>query len=579
MPCLMSKFLIGFLVLSGCLGAYLWTHVIASRNICTWEKGLVDDSIMKSPVCTTSPLSYVDSYGRLMYSVVKMTVNNQDPKQSVSQAIFLPRQDIKLPRKEAIKGTKWMIPLVDEDNEYDQFNPWLKDKIYSWLFEVITPNTHFFPLRDRTHRWKDIQEAQEALKIAGGVFLPEPGTEWANVNRTSDEAISRMIFSGYAGMRLKLMSSQPDESGAIFVVDLSKMAALEVRPKFAKFGATAYFNKERRLVKMEWAARDNLEILPGNPNWEHVKWVFRCSLLLSVTATEHLMMNHLIFSNIASTASREYLPKDHPIRRLLKPFNHRTPSINVGASQLLTQENGLLHRATSLTFKGLRAAFVSGLNEIRFTPHPMNTSIAVFDYCVKNNIPFAYAEDGLGFYKVVRDFVTQYVDVYFSSDEAVKEDESCKKMFGENGLRGYFKGSSGLPLWDNMNKASLVDILAFYIFEVTGMHLVVGNVAEYLISPDIASPRIREGVEVADVEASQLGLLIAVLTGLKAPMLMNDFTHLLRQDEKLPQTTAIFNEFQANLTKYGIEIDTRNQKREWPFYGFHPKRMLSSVSI
>ena len=73
-----------------------------------------------------------------------------------------------------------------------------------------------------------------------------------------------------------------------------------------------------------------------------------------MTVHEHLLMNHLIFANIGSTSTREALPRDHPIRRLMKPFNHKTPAVNFGAYLFLTLENCLLHRATSLTYNGLR---------------------------------------------------------------------------------------------------------------------------------------------------------------------------------------------------------------------------------
>ena len=111
----------------------------------------------------------------------------------------------------------------------------------------------------------------------------------------------------------------------------------------------------------------------------------------------------------------------------------------------------------------------------------------------------------------------------------------------------------------------------------------MGNVAEYLLLPNFAAARIRPRLEVSDVEASLYGLLVAVLTGAKAPMLMSDFEHLLLRDEHHEATTKIFREFQANLTAFAGEIDVRNARRKaegrWVYHGFDPRRMLSSVSI
>ena len=63
----------------------------------------------------------------------------------------------------------------------------------------------------------------------------------------------------------------------------------------------------------------------------------------------------------------------------------------------------------------------------------------------------------------------------------------------------------------------MINSITQYIYTVTGHHNVVGNVGEFVLAPEFASARIRPGKHIADVESSFYGLLIAVLTGLKAP--------------------------------------------------------------
>ena len=189
---------------------------------------------------------------------------------------------------------------------------------------------------------------------------------------------------------------------------------------------------------------------------------------------------------------------------------------------------------------------------------------------------FPYGQDGTDFYQVVRDFVSSYFNVYYKTDADVHSDVMLQRLWAAVRL---FGESSGLPIWSQLTREELIEISATYIFHVTGVHHVVGNVAEYLLTPNFASPRIRPNREVSDVEASHYGLLIAVLTGARSPRLMSDFEHLLLPDAELPLTTAIFREFQSNLTILADTIDARNLKRKWKFNGFQPRRMLSSVSI
>lgn len=84
-----------------------------------------------------------------------------------------------------------------------------------------------------------------------------------------------------------------------------------------------------RLVRIYWAAALR-DVHRGGADWEHAKWVWRCSALVGATASEHLMANHLIFSNVASTAATEHLPVAHPMRRLMRPFSYGTVGVNRG---------------------------------------------------------------------------------------------------------------------------------------------------------------------------------------------------------------------------------------------------------
>ena len=53
--------------------------------------------------------------------------------------------------------------------------------------------------------------------------------------------------------------------------------------------------------------------------WEHVKWAFKSTAIVSVTLKDHLTGCHFTAANNMATGAVKYLPKDHPVRRLLKP--------------------------------------------------------------------------------------------------------------------------------------------------------------------------------------------------------------------------------------------------------------------
>jgi hypothetical protein len=72
---------------------------------------------------------------------------------------------------------------------------------------------------------------------------------------------------------------------------------------------------------------------------------------------------------------------------------------------------------------------------------------------------------------------------------------------------------------------------------------------------------------------------IGLLSGWKVPLLLNDFSHTLLKDDKLPVTKKLLDEFQAGLVELSHTIDERNEKRRWPSNSVNPKAMQSSVSV
>jgi hypothetical protein len=528
-------------------------------------------------LCTSTELSNVDLYGRLMYKAVVVTVSAtpariasvEDPR-----AIMLPKYEKKLDSMEAIPGTNWKIPTEDEDC------PW-KDEWYvalakKFFVQDVFGHPGLFPVADSPAKWSNLSLATEVLQAAGGNLLPKPVGNWDGKDVTSDETIAQMCFAGLAGVRLR-PSAETDALGSRFVADFLELAQLPVRPGFERYGAAAYFNVKQEVTKIRWR---KIDVVPGHPMWAHAKWVFRCSALLGITANEHLLQSHLIIANVVDTAARETLPSHHPLRRLIKPFTHRTPTVNLGAQQMLTREFSLLHRATSLTYDGLQAAFKLSLVNVDLAPDPMSEAVDLLQRGSAENaaFDFPFAEDGKALLEVINKFVSNYFDLYYPDAASLQADENLKQFWASRKTARHNRGVH-LPPWNAESAKHVKALAASTIFHVTGIHHVVGNVAEYLVKPEFTSTRIRPDAEVSDVESSHYGLLVAILTGMKAPKLINDFSHLVLDDTNRQQAVAILNTFQADLKTLAHDIDARNEKRKWKFDGFNPNFLLSSISI
>ncbi|KAF0711640.1 Aste57867_5163 [Aphanomyces stellatus] len=230
------------------------------------------------------------------------------------------------------------VPSDDED--------WPDDP--PLVTQAISYIRDFAPFIDNLNAtWKQGEDKEAYVMARVGKMWPKVHVVWDD--RYSDFALTRFVFKGIGSHLVeKLPTAQYD--GSYYGVFLNFMDKLDVRPGFAKYGADAYFDKYGRVVKI---VRQKVTYCPGDDGWEYVKMAFRGSLVTKITAVEHLLGLHGIVGNYVATASREQLPPDHPLRRLLKPFTFRAVEVVLAATRSLFSTKGSLHRAYALSETGM----------------------------------------------------------------------------------------------------------------------------------------------------------------------------------------------------------------------------------
>lgn len=451
------------------------------------------------------------------------------------------------------------LPISDEDWPA----PGFQRKSLMWLL-----TRRSMKVRDSAVAWSSPAEAITAFErvLAVGPMLPRPTHRWSEMR--SDAAMSRIAFAGMGALRLRPLSPEEaaaDPDGAAWVHDMRWMGAYDVRPGFERYGAAAYFDRQRAPIRIRWthAARD---VRPGDPDWEHAKWVWRCTLLVGTTVADHLVGVHWMIANYTTTSARNHLGPDHPLRRLLKPFTWRTVTINHNAVTSLCPERGFVHRAAALTYPELLRAFTDSTAMLRWRPVP--------EYLAEKGPlqpgdDFPWLEDGLALYAVIEHFVHDYMGRYFTGDSAAS-DPQIRRFW--RGLAEASPPTSALP---ELSRQSLLDMLSQFIWTVTGLHESAGAVLEYVIDPSFTGTKIRPGRELADVQSSIQALLVIGLTGLEMPGLLGDFSQVCLDDAG----REAFAEFRAQLYALADRIDAANRHRRWPCNWFNPRVLECSVSI
>ncbi|KAF0719670.1 hypothetical protein As57867_000883, partial [Aphanomyces stellatus] len=288
----------------------------------------------------TLPLLFKDSRLDVWTTLMAMMVQAKVDKWAqphVDTALTLPKHQMILP-KITLVNTKIQVPTEDED--------WPDDGA-----QEVMAATY---IRDYAPFIDDFKQTWKADENKEGYVMTKVGKMWPKVHvfwnqRYSDYALKLFVFNGIGSHLVEKLPKQ-EKDGSYYVVKLNFMDQLEVRPGFAKYGADAYFSSYGEIVKIVRQGQTYTPSLAwSNPDkWEYLKMTFRGSLITKITAIDHLMGLHMTVGNYFTTASREQLAPDHPLRRLLKPFTFRAVAINRAASRSLMWSKAYMHRALAL---------------------------------------------------------------------------------------------------------------------------------------------------------------------------------------------------------------------------------------
>lgn len=455
-----------------------------------------------------------------------------------------------------LHNTQLHVPTEDED--------W--DMPTSGQMMVAQFLRNYCPMVDNlSYRWLPDEDKEAYIRQMLGSIWPRTNVYWND--RLSDDAFERLAFLGLGQAHLAKLA-EPKWPDAYYGIELDFMQTLDVRPHLAKYGASAYFNKEGKVVRVVRAGR---EYVPGCSQWEYVKMCFRGSLITFVTAVDHLLGIHAIVSNFLTTVSREQLSPHHPLRRLIKPFTFRSAYINYSAGLNLFSPGGFLHRAFALSEEGMAQTWKFGWEQVfRYEPFPEMVKRMKID-----TMTIPLEEDGVELWAIFHEFVEEYVYLYYPEEHVLCADAEVRAFVDET--RRLMPPRAQMA---NFNRATLVEFLTYSFFMVSAGHNFLGTIAEYVADPDFC-PTVWLEDQPEGQQPSGLPLyavragLIMTATGFPQPRLLDDFSGVML-DEKAKKVCANFREA---LLKQAIVVDKRNLSRKQPFQALNPRFIELAVSI
>ncbi|CAO2837233.1 unnamed protein product [Amaranthus hypochondriacus] len=347
----------------------------------------------------------------------------------------------------------------------------------------------------------------------------------------------------------------------------------------------------------------------GTPQWKQVfipcnwdstdawQWKLAKAHVLAHDSGHHQLISHWLRTHCCVEpyiiGSNRQLSAMHPIKRLLTPYFRFTMMINALARQALINAGGTIETSFSplkysMEFssyvydkqwrfdqQGLPADLITRGLAVEDPSAPHGLKLAISDY------PFA--NDGLILWDAIKKWVTDYVNIYYNSQNMVTSDIELQAWWQEIRTKGHPEKKDE-PWWPVLDtNASLIEVLTTIIWVASGHHAAV-NFGQYAYAgyfpnrPTIA--RINMPTENPSEQVSNsfiqdpVGFLLQTFPSkIQATRVMavlsvlsthsSDEEYIGDQIEpswvENPKIKAAFEKFNANLKNLEDVIDSRNE--------------------
>jgi len=416
-------------------------------------------------------------------------------------------------------------------------------------------------------------------------------------------AITNEIFRAVVGDVGETLNSAI-RSGSMFVTDYGALDNLTPQAgRFLTSPIALYFADRRNprsplipiAIQLGQVPGESLLCTPlDGVDWTLAKIVAQMAEFTIFELIRHLGQTHLALEPIALATARE-LAQNHPLHVLLQPHFELTMAINAFADQVLINPGG----GVDLILPGL---LESSLNLTNQAVSEMFSNFS--DFAFRNNLRlrgvndreqlrnFPYRDDGLLIWEALRDYVTQYVRIYYKTRGDVRQDvelqnwlQALRTPISDGGL-----GVVSLP--ERLtNRNQLINLLTQIIFTAGPQHSAIAwlqddystfvpNMPGSIYQP---LPNVKRTVSEADLsgflpdtELTLVQLQFLTAVGVKIdPKVFANFGDRSFQD---PRAIRVLKMFQHRLEKIEEVIGRRNQRRGECYTGFLPSPMANSTS-
>uniref|UniRef100_A0A665VRY8 Arachidonate 5-lipoxygenase a n=1 Tax=Echeneis naucrates TaxID=173247 RepID=A0A665VRY8_ECHNA len=331
----------------------------------------------------------------------------------------------------------------------------------------------------------------------------------------------------------------------------------------------------------------------GQYDWLLAKiWVRSADFQHHQTIT-HLLKTHLM-TEVFAIAMYRQLPAVHPVYKLLVPHIRFTIAINTKAREQLICECGIFDKANATGGGGHVQLVQKAMKSLTFRSLCFPDMIKSRGMESKEELPtYFYRDDGYRVWEATKSFVSDVVQIYYTSDE---------KLQGDEEVQAFVKDvcSFGMQDFDHCefpksvkSREELIEYLTVIVFTASAQHAAV-NFGQYdwcSWIPNAPStmrrpPPTKKGVTDVNLiieslpdrgrSSWHLGAVWALSQYQEDELYLGMYPdeHFIEKPVK-----AAMEKFRKQLAEITRSIKIRNEGKKLPYYNMSPDKIPNSVAV
>ncbi|XP_043929575.1 polyunsaturated fatty acid lipoxygenase ALOX15B-like [Protopterus annectens] len=310
--------------------------------------------------------------------------------------------------------------------------------------------------------------------------------------------------------------------------------------------------------------------------------------------SSHLLRTHLLAEVFVNAAYR-CLPYTNPLGKLLFQHGRYTLAININARKTLVSENGIFDEFTGIGGGGHYELLIKAFTQLTYQTLCLPDDLE--NRGVNDLKNYYYKEDGMQLWNAINEFVNNFVDCFYKTDDEVKQDSDVQNWIKEVFENGFLqRKESGIPSSLD-SKQAFKKYLTMVIFTCSAQHAALNNgqfdscawVPNCPTTMRKPPPKSTEGVTekfivetLPEIKVACRAMSITYLLSYPG----EDFVKLGDYPEHTfdePEMKRHIEQFSSKLSEIELSLQARNNElirnEKLPYIYMQPSMMENSIAI